>query len=76
MKHWNLGNTTVRNPYRIRGALRVLKNHFEGKQFTEKEHLQFFEKLQQEKVLEPSRKISKSTKERILRKWGECLTHT
>jgi hypothetical protein len=73
MKHWNLGNTTVRNPDRIREGLRVLKKFFEGKPFTEKEQLEFFDKLQEEGVIEQFREIKDSSKEISGRKWAACF---
>ncbi len=45
MKTWNLGNTTVRNPERIRDALRVFKNEYEGKQFDIPTQNHFFNSL-------------------------------
>lgn len=45
MKTWNLGNTTVRNPERIRDALRVFKDEFEGKRFDVPTQNQFFNSL-------------------------------
>lgn len=45
MKTWNLGNTTVRNPERIKDALRVFKENFEGKKFDIDTQKQFFNAL-------------------------------
>lgn len=45
MKTWNLGNTTVRNPERIKDALRVFKAEFEGKRFDVPTQNQFFNSL-------------------------------
>ncbi len=45
MKYWNVGNTTVRNPDRIKAGLRVLKDHFEGKLFDEEAQEKFLYKL-------------------------------
>ena len=45
---WNLGNTTVRNPERIPGALRIFAKYYDGeKSFerNEKQQGEFFEKL-------------------------------
>ena len=47
-KVWTLGNTTVRNPERLLGALRVFKKYFDGKgSFSSNTDLQgeFFEKI-------------------------------
>ncbi|OGH07650.1 MAG: hypothetical protein A2W22_00615 [Candidatus Levybacteria bacterium RBG_16_35_11] len=75
MKHWNLGNTTVRNPDRIKDGLRILKKYFEGKSFSEKEHLEFFEKLLDEKIIEAMdiSTLSKRSKEISGRKWVACF---
>ena len=72
MKHWNLGNTTVRNPDRIKEGLIVLKKYFEGKPFTESEQLSFFEALVKEKVIE-TKKLSTGSKEISGRKWASCF---
>jgi len=45
MKTWNLGNTTVRNPERIKDALRVFKDEFEGQGFDVTTQNQFFNAL-------------------------------
>jgi hypothetical protein len=45
---WNLGNTTVRNPERIPGALRVFDKYYDGGESfkkNEKQQGEFFEKL-------------------------------
>jgi len=45
---WNIGNTTVRNPERIPGALRVFEKFYDGKKSfkkNEKQQGEFFEKL-------------------------------
>lgn len=47
-KVWTLGNTTVRNPERLLGALRVFKKYFDGKEsFSSNIEMQgnFFEKI-------------------------------
>jgi len=45
MKTWNLGNTTVRNPERIKDALRVFKEQFEGRKFDVPTQNEFFSEL-------------------------------
>ncbi|HSW75014.1 MAG TPA: AlwI family type II restriction endonuclease [Candidatus Saccharimonadales bacterium] len=45
MKTWNLGNTTVRNPERIKAGLKLLKDNFEGRVFDLKAQQEFFEVL-------------------------------
>lgn len=52
MKTWNLGNTTVRNPNRIKSGLRVLKDNFEGKVFDNAAQKKFFEILLAEGLIE------------------------
>lgn len=45
MKTWNLGNTTVRNPERIKAGLALLKESFEGRAFDLAAQEEFFEVL-------------------------------
>ncbi|KXK09240.1 MAG: hypothetical protein UZ20_WS6002000641 [candidate division WS6 bacterium OLB21] len=45
MKTWNLGNTTVRNPERIKAGLALLKESFEGRVFDLAAQEEFFEVL-------------------------------
>lgn len=52
MKTWNLGNTTVRNPERIKAGLRLLKEHFEGKAFDLASQREFFEILLKQGLIE------------------------
>ena len=52
MKTWNLGNTTVRNPERIKAGLRILKENFEGKVFDLDAQKEFFEALLSAGVIE------------------------
>ena len=73
MKHWNLGNTTVRNPDRIKAGLGILKKYFEGKSFTEKEHLEFYNQLLKEKVIESRETLRDGSKEISGRKWAACF---
>jgi AlwI restriction endonuclease len=42
MKTWNLGNTTVRNPERIKDALRVFRDEFAGRKFDIPTQNEFF----------------------------------
>jgi len=72
MKHWNLGNTTVRNPDRIKEALIVFKKNFEGKVFNENEQLKFFNKLLQGGIIK-SKKSSSNSGEISGRKWAACF---
>lgn len=45
MKTWNLGNTTVRNPERIRDALRVFRDEYSGRTFDVATQNEFFTSL-------------------------------
>jgi len=72
MKHWNLGNTTVRNPDRIKDGLYILKKYFEGKIWTEREQREFFEKLLEEGNIVSATKSEKS-QEISGRKWAACF---
>ncbi len=45
MKTWNLGNTTVRNPERIKDALRVFRDEYSGKKFDIPTQNEFFTSL-------------------------------
>jgi len=72
MKHWNLGNTTIRNPDRILDGLRILKRDFEGKPWTEKEQFNYFVKLKEEEIIESETK-DKTNKEIFGRKWAACF---
>ena len=72
MKHWNLGNTTVRNPDRIREGLGILKEYYEGKPFTENAHYDFYKILAKKGVID-SGDLSKSSCEIAGRKWAACF---
>lgn len=52
MKTWNLGNTTVRNPERIKAALQLVKEHLDGKVFDRTAQRDFFEVLLSAGVIE------------------------
>lgn len=45
MKTWNLGNTTVRNPERIKDALRVFRDEYSGRKFDIPTQKEFFVSL-------------------------------
>lgn len=69
MKYWNLGNTTVRNPQRIKDALLVLKQEFDGKHFTEEVQGQYFDALAKAGVIEGNPRKD-GGKEQSGRKWA------
>jgi hypothetical protein len=74
MKHWNLGNTTVRNPNRIKDGLHVFKKYFEGKEWSEKQHGDFCETLIKEGIIKTDDKsLSRRSKEIHGRKWAACF---
>ncbi len=52
MKTWNLGNTTVRNPERIKAGLELLKKHFDGKVFDLAAQAKFFDVLLEAGIIE------------------------
>lgn len=68
MKTWNLGNTTVRNPERIRAGLKLLKENFEGRAFDLSAQTELFEVLLEAKLIEgdPSQEKNKAASGR---KW-------
>lgn len=52
MKTWNLGNTTVRNPERIKAGLKLIKESFEGRVFDLQAQNELFDILLSEGVIE------------------------
>lgn len=52
MKTWNLGNTTVRSPERIKAGLALLKEHFDGEVFDLTAQAKFFEILLENGIVE------------------------
>src|SRR5579871_5882063 len=41
MKTWNIGNTTVRNPYRLRAALQLFRTTMGGRRFGRAEQQEY-----------------------------------
>jgi hypothetical protein len=74
MKQWNIGNTTVRNPERIREGLKVLNDHFKGKIFDENAQVSFARKLAEKEVTKP---FGENTSEKSIeitgRKWASVM---
>ena len=72
MKTWNIGNTTVRNPRRIRDGLQVLQKHFEGTAWDEAGQAFFYEKLVELGIIEAYRDKLPPLKSRGIsgRKWA------
>ncbi len=72
MKTWNLGNTTVRNPARIKEALRVFKNTFEGRKFDIPTQNEFYDALLENKIIKGEPKQSGS-RDWSARKWASAF---
>lgn len=53
MKCWNVGNTTVRNPNRIKDGLRVFNDYFVGKVWDTNQQVNFYLKLVEKGIIEP-----------------------
>ena len=45
MKTWNIGNTTVRNPYRLREALQLFRAKMSGRPFEKAEQQEYLDEL-------------------------------
>lgn len=69
MKQWNIGNTTVRNPERIKAGLQLLSREFLGKTFDENQQLAYFESLKKLGLLQ-SDTTDDATKRHSARKWA------
>lgn len=59
MKHWNIGNTTVRNPDRIKEGLRILKN-FEGQSWNQEHQIEYLKELVAAGLVENTKKEPRS----------------
>ncbi|HZS77708.1 MAG TPA: AlwI family type II restriction endonuclease [Ktedonobacteraceae bacterium] len=55
MKTWNIGNTTVRNPYRLREALQLFERTMSGRPFKRPEQQEFLNELVQAGLVDSSR---------------------
>lgn len=74
MKCWNIGNTTVRNPERIRLGLQVFADHFVGKTWDAAAEERFYEALVQAKVYVPQGTSSAETSNgQTGRKWASAF---
>src|SRR5690606_6423899 len=49
---WDIGNTTVRNPERLMGALRVFRDTVDGKVFNEETQIAYWQALKYSGALE------------------------
>jgi len=73
MKFWNVGNTTVRNPDRIKAGLKVLFDHFEGQVFDEETQERFLYLLVERGIYEKGEKAwSPHTAGMGGRKWASA----
>ena len=77
MKAWNIGNTTVRNPYRLKDGLRVLVNSALHGNLSGREHeSQFARLLNDAGVVDVQRLHTGSAEDSsdVGRKWRSALT--
>jgi hypothetical protein len=74
MKTWNLGNTTVRNPERIKAGLEVINDSFEGQVFDLDCQIKLYESLLKAEVISSdSKNVGENNKAASGRKWfGVC----
>jgi len=74
---WTIGSTTVRNPDRLRGGLKILNEHFRGKKWDVSEQERFFELLRKDKVYEMKDenyyRMTSKRKQEHARKWISIL---
>ncbi len=71
MKTWNLGNTTVRNPWRIREGLRLLQELFEGHHWTPEGQAAYYRALVDRGLIEPEGELPAPQTQGINgRKWA------
>lgn len=74
MKTWNIGNTTVRNPSRVRDGLAVLARDFRGVEWTPQAEVAFFEALVAEGVYRLSgAPIASTSAGQSGRKWASVF---
>jgi AlwI restriction endonuclease len=57
MKTWNIGNTTVRNPYRLREALQLFRTKMGGRPFKREEQQEFLNELVMAGLVDSERAI-------------------
>ncbi|MCJ7575878.1 MAG: AlwI family type II restriction endonuclease [Dehalococcoidia bacterium] len=67
---WTIGNTTVRNPERLRAGLAILKAEFEGYPWSYESQRKFLERLIEEGLYEAGSAKSPDQKEQHGRTWG------
>lgn len=57
MKTWNIGNTTVRNPYRLREALQLFRTKMGGRPFKREEQQEFLNELVKAGLVDSDRAV-------------------
>jgi hypothetical protein len=67
---WTIGNTTVRNPERLKTGLAILKAEFEGCPWSHDNQRKFLERLIEEGLYEAGAAKSPDQKEQHGRTWG------
>jgi len=72
MKQWNIGNTTVRNPERIKAGLSVLSDKFTGRTFDIDTQEEFYSELKNSGLIEgdPDKDSSRA---HTARKWASAF---
>jgi len=72
MIQWNFGNTTVRNPERIRDGLRILADEFAGQTFSSETQDKFFNSLLKNGIIRGDPGQAESRRESA-RKWASAF---
>jgi hypothetical protein len=57
MKTWNIGNTTVRNPYRLRAALQLFRTTMGGRTFSRPEQQEYLNELVRAGLVDSNRAV-------------------
>lgn len=74
MKNWNIGNTTVRNPERIRRGLEVFAEQFAGQSWDAAAEERFYDALVDAEVYVPEgRQVTSTTTGQTGRKWASAF---
>jgi len=74
MKTWNIGNTTVRNPERIRSGLQVFADHFAGNRWDADAEERFYRALVDADVYVPQgRAVTATSTGQTGRKWASAF---
>ena len=70
---WTIGNTTVRNPERLKAGLALLKAEFEGHPWDYDNQRKFLERLIEEGLYEAGKAKTPDQKEQHGRTWGSVF---